>query len=84
MRAAMKQMHDFLTFASEGTLVALWGAGFLLLALIAMIGDRRRTRRERVGRLDKVGWVPWTGVFIASAIIGGGLLAFSLPKVLGG
>ncbi|MGQ7828612.1 hypothetical protein [Altererythrobacter sp. Z27] len=75
---------EFLLFASEADLVALAGGGFLILALLALLGDRMRNQRERVERLDRVGWVPWTGVFVACAIIGGGLLAMSLPQALFG
>lgn len=75
---------SFLTFASEADMVALSGAGFLLVALLALAADRLRARRERVGRLDRVGWMPWTTVFLGSAIIGGGLLALSLPAALFG
>lgn len=80
----MLQEPDFLLFASEADLIALVGAGFLALAGLALLGDRRRTRRQRIGRLDRVGWVPWTGIFLACAIIGGGLIALSLPQALFG
>lgn len=79
----MKALHDFLTFASDAELLALAGAGFLVFALLAMLADRRRTQREPT-RLDRVGWVPWTAIFMASMIIGGGLLALALPKALFG
>lgn len=82
MGQTMQPMR-FLTFASEAELVALAGSGFVALAVLALLGDRRRTRRERLGRLDRVGWIPWTFVFLCCAIIGGGLLAMSLPVVLG-
>ena len=75
---------EFLLFASEADQLALAGAGFLTLAVLAMLGDRRRARRERVDRLDRVGWVPWTGIFMVCAILGGGLLAMSLPQALFG
>lgn len=75
---------EFLTFASEADMVALAGASFMLLALLALLGDRLRARRERLDRLDRVGWVPWTAIFLACAIIGGGLLALSLPSALFG
>lgn len=75
---------SFLTFASEADMVALSGAGFLLVALLALAADRLRARRERVDRLDRVGWMPWTTLFLGSAIIGGGLLALSLPAALFG
>jgi len=80
----MKALTDYLTFASEADLLTLAGFGFLALAMLALLGDRRRTRRERVGRLDRVGWVPWTAIFMACMIIGGGLLALSLPRALFG
>ena len=84
MCSAMLQEPEFLLFASEADLVALAGASFIMLALLALLGDRLRNRRERVERLDRVGWVPWTGIFVACAIIGGGLLAMSLPQALFG
>ena len=81
------QQMDFLhrlVFASEADVISLAGVGFLLFALIAMAADRARAHRERLQRLDRVGWVPWTMLFMASAIIGGGLLALALPKALFG
>lgn len=78
------QFAHFLTFASEAELVALAGAGFLVLAGLAMLADRRRARREPMTRLNKVGWVPWTAIFMACVIVGGGLLALALPKALFG
>ena len=71
-----------LTFASEADMMALAGAGFWLLAGLALLGDRLRARRERLDRLDRVGFMPWTAIFLACAIIGGGLLALSLPAAL--
>ena len=73
-----------LTFASEADMIALTGAGFLAFALFALAADKLRSRRERIDKLDQVGWVPWTAVFLASGIIGGGLLALSLPTALFG
>lgn len=72
----------FLTFASEADMMALAGAAFWLLAGLALLGDRLRARRERLNRLDRVGFMPWTAIFLACAIIGGGLLALSLPAAL--
>lgn len=80
-------MSDYLPaglrFASDTEWLALWGAGFILLALLALLMERRRHRRNRVRRPDNVGWVPWTGVFLSCAIVGGGMLAVTLPKLLG-
>lgn len=74
----------FLTFASEADLVALTGAGFLMFAGLALLADKLRARRERIDRLDSVGWMPWTAIFLGCGIIGGGLLALSLPTALFG
>lgn len=73
--------RDPLTFASDAELLALWGAGLVLLALMAMAMDRRRLKR---GSIDRVGWVPWTGIFLTFAVVGGGLLALALPALIGG
>jgi hypothetical protein len=70
-----------LLFASEADLLALAGAGFLLLAGIALVADRVRTRRKK---LERVGFVPWTPIFLACMIIGGGLLALTMPQVIAG
>ena len=77
-------LTHFLTFASEAELLTLVGAGFWLVALVALFADRRRTRREPITRLNKVGWMPWTAIFMACMIIGGGLLALALPRALFG
>jgi len=70
-----------LLFASEADLLALAGAGFLLLAGIALVADRVRTKRST---LERVGWVPWTPIFLGCMIIGGGLLALTMPQVIAG
>ncbi|KEO88262.1 MULTISPECIES: hypothetical protein [Erythrobacter] len=78
----MKMLHD-LVFASDAVLMALAGLGFWLFAGFCLVMDRLRTARRSLDRLERVGWVPWTGLFLGSAIIGGGCLAMSLPVVLG-
>ena len=70
---------DFLLFASDAELLALWGVGFVALALLCSLMERRRMKRAQIHR---VGWVPWTGLFLVFAVIGGGLLAVSVPVVL--
>ena len=75
---------DWFRLASDAMVAAIWGAACLLLALVALVMDRRRHRRDRVGRPDSVGWVPWTGVFFASAVIGAGLLTASVPALIKG
>ena len=74
-------MRDFLIFASEAEVLAMWGAGFWLLALAALVMERRRNRRVRI---DRIGWVPWTGLFLTFAVIGGGLLAVAVPGMIRG
>jgi hypothetical protein len=81
---AMLRTPDLLLFASEADLMAMAGGGFLLLAALAILGDRLRARRPRTEQLDRVGWMPWTSIFMAAAIIGGGLVALSLPQALFG
>ena len=63
---------DFLLFASDATLLALWGGGLLLIALGAYLGERRRMRRKHI---DAVGWVPWTTLFFVAFFCGVVLLA---------
>lgn len=74
----MGSFHS-LIFASEADLLALSGAGFLLIAGLALAADRVRMKRKR---LERVGWVPWTPIFLTCMIIGGGLLALSMPQVV--
>ncbi len=71
----------FITFASDATLVGLWGAAFLLLAVLAMVADWRRNRRKDI---DRVGCMPWTVVFLCSAFIGCGLLVIAVKGWIAG
>lgn len=75
---------DWLLFASDAARVAMIGAGFIAAAALALAMDRRRHGRDRVGAPDRVGWVPWTALFLACAVIGAGLLAAALPGLLAG
>ena len=72
---------DFLLFASDAELAVFWGGIFLLIALICMVMERRRSKRREINR---VGWMPWTGLFLVFAVFGGGLLALSVPVILRG
>ncbi|MXO47787.1 hypothetical protein GRI69_05920 [Erythrobacter vulgaris] len=74
-------MREFLTFASEADILAVWGAGFLLFAGITLVMERRRAKRAKI---DGVGWVPWTGLFLICAVVGGGLLAVAIPGMIRG
>ena len=47
------------------------------------IRNRLREARRSPERLERVGFMPWTSLFVGFAIIGGGCLAMSLPVVLG-
>lgn len=46
----------------------LWvvAGGATLIAGVASLADRRRSRRRD---LDRVGWVPWPGVLIVAIIV---------------
>lgn len=70
----------WLLFASDADLLMVWGAASLLVALVALAMDRRRHRRDRIIAADRVGWVPWTMVFLIGTILGLGLIAVSLAS----
>ena len=76
----MDWLHE-LIFLSDAGRVALLGAGFILLALVAMVAERRRGKRARI---DRVGCMPWMTIFLFAAVIGSGLLATALPALLKG
>lgn len=73
-------MHvpDTLLFASDAEILTLWGLLFLLVALACSLMERRRMKRAQIHR---VGWVPWTGLFLTFAVLGGGLLAVAVPAL---
>lgn len=68
---------------SDAGQLAIIGGLFWVFAGFAAVMERRRGKRRDVGRLEQVGWVPWTGLFVGAAMIGGGCLAMSLPVVIG-
>lgn len=76
----MMEFANAFLFASEAEVVALWGLGFVVLALFALFADKRRSNRANINR---VGFMPWTMIFLGSMIIGGGLLALAVPRVIG-
>ncbi|MEP0191487.1 MAG: hypothetical protein ABJ311_08330 [Erythrobacter sp.] len=81
-----RNMSDFvsqLALSSDAVILALVGAGFMLLAVFFSLMERRRNKSRPIENLEQVGWVPWTPLFVASMMIGGGCLAMSLPVVLG-
>jgi uncharacterized membrane protein len=74
---------DRFLLLSDASQLAVIGALFLAFAAFAGVMERHRARRRDLARLEQVGCVPWLGLFILAAIIGGGMLALSLPVVLG-
>ncbi len=76
----MEWLHD-LVFLSDAGRVALLGASFILLALVALVAERARGRRARI---DRVGCMPWVTIFMFAAVIGGGLMATAIPALLRG
>ena len=72
---------DFLLFASDAELAAYWGAACLVVALVCLGMERRRMKRAQINR---VGWMPWTGLFLTFAVFGGGLLALAVPALMQG
>ena len=81
MARVMSGIRDLIIFASDAEIMAMWGAGFLLVAVLANLAERLRMKRARI---DRLGWMPWTQIFLACLVIGGGLLSFSLPRVIAG
>lgn len=68
---------------SDAEQLAIFGGCFWVLAAICALMERYRNKRRDVARLERVGFMPWTTLFVLCAIIGGGMLAMSLPVVLG-
>ena len=75
------RVPDFILFASDATLVGLFGGALLLVALLALFAEHRRVRRKSA---DAVGFMPWTLVFLASAVSGSGLMIVAMKGWLGG
>ena len=75
------QEPDFLKFASDATLLGLVAGGLLLLALVAAIAERRRSKRKSI---DAVGWVPWLTVFFLAFFPGVILMVFAVKGWLNG
>jgi hypothetical protein len=76
----MEFLHR-LIFAGDAELLAMIGAGLIGLGLIANLMERRRLRRVRI---DRVGWMPWLGLFMGCTVIGGLLLMIATPALLRG
>jgi hypothetical protein len=63
---------------SDAGRLAVIGGLFWAFAVFAGVMDRRRAKRRDVARIEQVGWVPWTGLMMGAAMIGGGLLLMAL------
>lgn len=77
---------DLLTqiaLSSDAAILAMVGTAFMVLAAFCSLMERRRNKRRSLERLERVGWVPWTPLFVGCMMIGGGCLAMSLPVVVG-
>ncbi|MEO0464543.1 MAG: hypothetical protein AAF127_15550 [Pseudomonadota bacterium] len=72
-----------LALSSDAVQLSVAGGALWMLAGLAALLEWRRGRNRSVERLERVGWVPWTAIFLTCAMIGGGLLAMSLPVVVG-
>lgn len=76
-------LFNRILLSSDAAILALVGTGFVLVALLCAMMERRRNAKRSLERLEKVGWVPWTSLFVGCLIIGGGCLAMSVPVVIG-
>jgi hypothetical protein len=63
---------------SDAARLAVIGGMFWAFAVFAGLMERRRAKSRDVGRLEQVGFVPWTGLFMAAAMIGGGCLMMAM------
>ena len=78
-------MFDPLTdfaLASDAMRLTVLGAASLLVAGFAAFMEWRRNKTRPLEQLERVGWVPWTPVFLMAAFLGGGLLAMGVPALL--
>ena len=66
-------------FASDAERLLLAGVACLMVSGLALWMDRARGRRSSI---ERVGWVPWTGMFLLFGMGGAGLVALSLPVVV--
>lgn len=76
----MQRLFDHLRFASDAENLALVAGACLLLAIAALLADRRRLRRKSI---DRVGWMPWNAIFFAAAFSAAGLGAAALKGLIG-
>lgn len=79
----VSDLWTWLALSSDAVQVALAGACCWVVAGFCALMERRRGGARSPDALEKVGWMPWTTLFVCAAIIGGGCLAMSLPVVIG-
>ena len=78
-------MFDPLTdfwLASDGARLTVLGAVCWVVAVFAGLMEWRRNKTRPLERLERVGWVPWTWIFLTAAFLGGGFLATGAPSLL--
>ena len=61
------KLPDAVLFASDAEIALFTGAAVLVLAALTNLAERRQIRRARI---DQVGWVPWTGLFLMLMVVG--------------
>ena len=60
--------------SSDADRLAVWGVTAAMVALTANVAERRRMKRARI---DRVGLVPWTPIFLLSFLAAVILLGFA-------
>lgn len=75
------KLPDHLLFASDAEWMVLWGLGVLLLAALTRFAENRRLKRARI---DRVGFMPWTGIFLVLMVIGCTLVGFGAMGLIKG
>ena len=79
----MQMIRQF-ELMSDAAQLAWAGAGLWVLAAIFTLMERRRTRARNLAKLEKVGWVPWTTLFVLAAMSGAALMTAALPSLIKG
>lgn len=72
---------DF-ALASDAMRLTVAGAACWAMAAMAALMEWRRGKTRPIERLERVGWMPWTSIFLSAAFLGGGLLAMGLPALM--
>lgn len=79
----MQMIRQF-ELMSDAAQLAFAGAGLWALAVGFTLMERRRARARSLSKLEKVGWVPWTTLFVLAAMSGAALLTAALPALVKG